>query len=472
MAKPQLISSFVNGRFLLAEGQTRWPVILPATGEAVATLFEADISEVDHAAYAAQKALPQWRASSERDVLLEKIGELIVQNKIALSEVLAQNTGLSRTRAYLQIERAAQYFAPLSTHQFFYPPTQYSFDYVRESVGVIAIVCGWHNVFQLACQKISIALRLGNCVVLKPSEYSAQIFFEFFNLIAAVGLPRGVLNLVNGRDEITGRALVNHVNINTIVFAGRAHNAQEIALQALRTGKEFIDASSKKPTHILLNDAPFESALAYIFSSVFLHPQHRQGVARILIHAQIASQFMTRLAEMVDTLITPKNFLAQRQLFQSVAPFETTTTLNLLPYAQLSQDIDHAHRSAIEAGGVCFSGDWQKLPHSSYPDNCTSIPTIWMAPTSTHLCNDEAWHGCALTLVDSLDKAIKACVEGHWAATSVWSQDPEQLYRAQAALPSSRLGLNTLFDHEQIDACDARDDFDALSHLKICARSE
>ena len=67
---------------------------------------------------------------------------------------------------------------------------------------------------------VTSAICTGNTCVLKPSEYTPSSLYRFVELLREAGLPDGVVNLVNGRGEVTGSALVEHPGVDRIAFTG------------------------------------------------------------------------------------------------------------------------------------------------------------------------------------------------------------------------------------------------------------
>jgi hypothetical protein len=86
----------------------------------------------------------------------------------------------------------------------------------------------------MAAWKLAPALAAGNSVILKPAEQSPFSALRLAELALEAGLPPGVLNVLPGLGEQTGKALGLHPDVDCLVFTG-----------STQVGKYFMQYSAQ-----------------------------------------------------------------------------------------------------------------------------------------------------------------------------------------------------------------------------------
>src|SRR5262249_39758598 len=102
----------------------------------------------------------------------------------------------------------------------------------RRPRGVAGLIAPWNLPLYLLSWKIAPALATGNTAVAKPSEVTPMTAFLLGELANEAGLPPGVLNIVHGRGDRAGEAIVKHPEIPTISFTGSTAVGQWIGREA------------------------------------------------------------------------------------------------------------------------------------------------------------------------------------------------------------------------------------------------
>ena len=87
-------------------------------------------------------------------------------------------------------------------------------------MGVIAAIIPWNYPMLMAAWKVAPALAAGCTLVLKPSELTPLTAIELARIADEAGVPEGVLNLLTGTGDATGRPLAEHSGIDKIAFTG------------------------------------------------------------------------------------------------------------------------------------------------------------------------------------------------------------------------------------------------------------
>ncbi len=241
----------------------------PATGETLAELARGDHADVDAAVASAKRAFPAWARTdpNERQRLLWKAGEAILAATSELARLETLDTGKP-------ISNATTIDVPRTADTFFYfagwatklggetipvrgPFLNYT---VREPLGVIGAIIPWNFPLLLAARKIAPALAAGNTVVLKPPEEASLTSLELARILAEVGFPPGVLNVVTGHGEEAGAALVAHPDVAKISFTGGTDTGRLIMRNAAATLKRVSLELGGKSPNIVFADADVRAA--------------------------------------------------------------------------------------------------------------------------------------------------------------------------------------------------------------------
>ena len=226
----------------------------PSTLEVIGKVEDTSKEEIDSIIQKSKIAQKSWSAmpDSERKEILMKVAEALEQNSKHLAEWITREQGKPLSGPGSNFEMQAclgwtQVPASLDLNEeiVFEDETRKDVLY-RKPIGVVAAIAPWNWPLMIAIWQIIPSLRMGNTVVLKPSEYTTFCTLEMVKIINSV-LPENVLQVVTGRGEV-GAYLTQHSEIGKIMFTG-----------SIATGKKVIEASSKNMARLTLecggNDA-------------------------------------------------------------------------------------------------------------------------------------------------------------------------------------------------------------------------
>ncbi len=246
-AKPTVktYQNYINGQWDAGSSGETFPVYDPSTEDVIAHVASANAADVDKAVKAARAAFdsgpwPQTTAQ-DRGRILFKIADKIRQNAAMLAELEARNCGKPIVEAEYDIADVAtcfEYYGGLANkvtgHVNPVPANALSFT-MREPVGVAAQIIPWNFPLLMAAWKLAPAIAAGCTCVLKPAEQTPLTAMELASWFEEVGLPPGVVNVVNGVGEITGAALVAHPGVDKVAFTGSAAVGKIIVKSAADT---------------------------------------------------------------------------------------------------------------------------------------------------------------------------------------------------------------------------------------------
>ena len=228
-------------------------ILNPATGEVVGRAPENTVEDLNAAvesARAAQKGFAKL-SDEERCELLTKAAAAVEANAEALVELLSREQGkpLNGPNARFEVGACSAWLN--ATASFEHPNYTAVDDDITATVnyrplGVVGAIGPWNWPMMITIWQIAPALRMGNAVVVKPSEYTPLSVLGLLEVVNSV-LPEGVLQVVSGAGEV-GAALTTHEGVDKIMFTG-----------STATGKKIVEASADNLTRLTLelggNDA-------------------------------------------------------------------------------------------------------------------------------------------------------------------------------------------------------------------------
>lgn len=300
--------NYINGQWVESSARETFPVYDPATEEVIAHVASATAADVGAAVRAARAAFDSgpWgqTTAQDRGRVLFKLAEKVRQSAAILAEIEARNTGKPIVEAEFDIADVAtcfEYYGGLATKVIGtvnpVPANALSFT-MREPVGVAGQIIPWNYPLLMAAWKLGPALAAGCCCVLKPAEQTPLTAMVLANWLEEVGLPPGVVNIINGVGEVTGAALVAHPGVDKIAFTGSAAVGKIIVKSAADTLKRVTLELGGKSPNVFFADADWEAAVDGALFGVFINQgEVCSAGSRILVEKSIYSKFVEAMAE-------------------------------------------------------------------------------------------------------------------------------------------------------------------------------
>jgi len=287
----------------------------PYTGEPIAKIELANMSDLDEAYQSAENAQPAWAEllPEKRETVMLRSAQIMETRHDEIVDWLIHEAGSTRIKSEVEWQmlhgitleaatfcrRASGRILPINE------PGKESRAY-RQPLGVIGVISPWNFPIYLAHRSVGPALALGNAVVLKPSHDTpitgglllARIYEE-------AGLPPGLLNVVIGSSSEIGRAFVQHDVPSLISFTGSTAVGQEIAGQAMTASlikRVALELGGNTPC-VILDDADLNQAVPGAVFGRFLHQgQICMSSNRIIVDSKVYNEFVDRFAAQVRTV--------------------------------------------------------------------------------------------------------------------------------------------------------------------------
>ena len=273
---------YINGEFVKSASEKTFNTPNPATGEVLATVYEAQEEDIDRAVKAARDAFDNgpWSkmTPAQRSRLMYKLADLMEENKEELAQLETLDNGkpireTMNADVPLAIEHM-RYYAGWTTKIVgqTIPVNGPFFNYTRhEPVGVVGQIIPWNFPLLMAMWKLGAALATGCTVVLKPAEQTPLSSLYLAELIDQAGFPKGVVNVVPGFGETAGQPLVDHPLVDKIAFTGSTEVGKLIMQRASNSVKRITLELGGKSPNIILPDADFSKAIPGALNGVMFN---------------------------------------------------------------------------------------------------------------------------------------------------------------------------------------------------------
>jgi betaine-aldehyde dehydrogenase len=304
---------YIDGQWLDAANGARLPVINPSSEDMLAEVAAGSAADADRAIAAAERAFPAWGQTSgaERARYLRAIAREVERRAEHLAKLQSLNNGKPLAEARIDVGDVAatfHYYADLVERQTFeqaveLPSDDFAARIRREPCGVVGLIVPWNFPMVTTAWKLAPALAAGCTVVLKPSEVTPLPELELAAIIDAVGLPAGVLNVVNGTGPEVGAVLASDRRIAKVSFTGSTAVGRQVMKAAADTVKGVsLELGGKSPI-VVFADADLDLATELILSGIFFNAgQMCSATSRLLVEASIADALLDRVASRAAAL--------------------------------------------------------------------------------------------------------------------------------------------------------------------------
>jgi len=273
----QKILNYINGEWIEPNVSEYVEVINPATGAVIARTPLSRAADIKAAAQAAAEALPAWRRTpaNERVQYLFKLRDLLKIHNDEIARTITNECGKTFEEAKAEMVRAIENVEvacgiPMMSKGEIAEDIAPGIDEImlRQPVGVCATIAPFNFPGMIVFWYLPYVLALGNTYIVKPSEKVPLTMQLIFKLIDQLGLPKGVINLVNGAKEAVD-AILDHPIIRAITFVGSSPVAKYIYSRAAANGKRVQAQGGAKNPVVVLPDADLEMAVKIIADSAF-----------------------------------------------------------------------------------------------------------------------------------------------------------------------------------------------------------
>src|SRR5277367_4580289 len=271
------LPQYINGQWVESTATEWLDVPNPATGEVLARVPLSGAEEVNAAVEAASAAFPGWRRTPPEDRIqpLFKLKQLLEENIGEISRIITRENGKTFTEAKAEMRRTIENVEvacgiPMMMQGYNLEDVARGIDEVmiRQPLGVVAIITPSNFPGMTPFWFLPYAIATGNTLVLKPSERVPLTMQRVFALFEKTGLPKGVINLING-GRTAAETLIDHPKVRAVSFVGSTPAARSVYARAGANGKRAQCQGGAKNHVIVLPDADMDMATQIISDSAF-----------------------------------------------------------------------------------------------------------------------------------------------------------------------------------------------------------
>ncbi|MGB7470780.1 MAG: aldehyde dehydrogenase family protein, partial [Candidatus Acidiferrum sp.] len=271
------LQNYIDGGWRRSSSTEFYEVSNPATAELIARTPMSTSADVDAAVQAAAAAFPAWRRTpaGERVQYLFKLKNLLEEHIDELSRLITLENGKTFGEAKAELRRGIENVEvacgiPMMMQGYNLEDVTPGVDemQIRQPLGVVAAIVPFNFPAMIAYWFLPYAIACGNTFILKPSERVPLSMARAFELLEKTGLPKGVVNLVNGGKDVVN-ALCDHPQVRAISFVGSTPVAKHVYMRSAAAGKRAQCQGGAKNHVIVLPDAEMDLATQIISDSAF-----------------------------------------------------------------------------------------------------------------------------------------------------------------------------------------------------------
>jgi len=437
---------FINGVFKAASSGATRTIKCPANGVEVAKVSEAGQVDSERAIAAARQSFDSgvWSQvpAGERGDFLLKVADRLIERKaeFALAETL--DTGKRLVESEIDMDDIAacfRYFGKLAGQDVGRLVDAGDINVLSrisyEPVGVAAMITPWNYPLLQAAWKIAPALAAGCSFVLKPAELSPSTSILTMEILAELGLPAGVANLVTGTGAEAGAILSEHRDVDLVSFTGGLVTGRKVAAAAAGTVKKVALELGGKNPNVIFADADFDAAVDNALNAAFVHSgQVCSAGARLVVEESIAEKFVDELVRRTQNIVVG-------------GPFDEKAETGALISEDHLAKVDAYVQAGIAEGARVRCGgrrataeDGAGLEKGSF-----YLPTVLdQVSRGMSVVVDEAF-GPVVTVetFSTEDEAVAIANDTDYGlAGAVWSQDASKTQRVAGRLRHGTIWIN------------------------------
>ena len=299
--------NFINGKFVDSISKEKISIINPANQKVVGKIDQALDDEINLAFESAKKAFDKRilldMDPKEKSNMMRAIATKLREYKNEGGKLLSQENGKTVSQCIDEFKGAADtfdFYAGMTDkiQNKLIPSGKDTFNYVvLEPFGVSLQIVPWNYPVSIFSGMVAQNLIVGNTIVIKPPELCPLSSNFYGKIFEEVGVPNGIINIVHGFGDVTGRKLVKNKGSDYIVFTGSPEVASEILKE---TADRIVPCHFElggKSAAIIFPDADIDKAVESTVKGIF-KPNAGQicvAMSRVIVHPKIKDEYMTKL---------------------------------------------------------------------------------------------------------------------------------------------------------------------------------
>jgi alpha-ketoglutaric semialdehyde dehydrogenase len=429
-AETQTFRNFIAGQWSEPASGAYFDNRNPAnTDDLIGRFPDSDQRDLEAAVRSAKRGFAVWSRTPApaRGDVLRRVGELLVERKEAIANAMTREMGkvLAETRGDVQEGIDTAFYAATEGRRLFghVVPSElrskWAMSY-RRPIGVVGLITPFNFPLAIPTWKMFPALVCGNAVIIKPSEDVPHTVHLLVEILLEAGLPPEVIQLVHGRGETVGKALVEHPEVPIIgETCGRMHKRLSLEMG----GKNAM---------IVMDDADLDLALEGVLWGAFgTTGQRCTATSRLIVQDKVHDAFVRRVADAAERLRLGDG----RKDGTDVGPLIHEASREKV---ERYVEIGRAEGAELVLGGKAASD-------ASLEQGWFYRPTIFSGVKPKSRLEQEEIFGPVLSVirVDSFDDAVRVNNDVRYGlSSSIYTSNVNLAFRALEALDNGITYIN------------------------------
>jgi succinate-semialdehyde dehydrogenase/glutarate-semialdehyde dehydrogenase/aspartate-semialdehyde dehydrogenase len=307
LRRPELLETraFIGGHWI--EGESRLPVVDPATGVVIAKVAHCDVKWMDTAVDAATQAFLLWRdrLPAERGAILRRWAMLCREHAADLAVLMTAEQGKPLNESLGEIEYGAgflDWFAAEGERSYgesipsHLPGSQLTTK--MQPIGVTAAITPWNFPMAMITRKAGAALAAGCSMIIKPAPETPLSALALAKLAEQAGMPAGVFQVVTGDAPALSARLMQRPEVRAFSFTGSTQIGRLLLEQSAQTLKKVSLELGGHAPFIVFDDASLDEAVSGCMGAKFAtSAQDCLAANRIYIQSGLYSPFVQAFSQ-------------------------------------------------------------------------------------------------------------------------------------------------------------------------------
>jgi acyl-CoA reductase-like NAD-dependent aldehyde dehydrogenase len=427
---------YYDGKWQTPLGSDFINVLSSATEEVIGRVPKGTPADVDRAVSAARTAFDGgWSdaTAEERADWLDKLSAALKTRAAKIAEAITHEVGTAigfATKVQAEFPIAMLAMNAKWVREYNFEQEVGNSLVVKEPIGVVGCITPWNYPLHQVVAKIGPAIGAGCTVVLKPAEVAPLSIMMLAEAAHEIGLPAGVLNVVNGEGPVVGEAIIKHPGVDMVSFTGSLRAGRRVAALAGDQIKKVTLELGGKSAFVVLDDAPFDKAIpAGVNNCMQNSGQTCSAWTRMIVPR-------ARQAEAIE--------LAKAQLAKLTVgdPFDSKTRLGPLSSKhQQNTVLSYIEKGKQEGAEVVAGGGRPANLEKGYYVE----PTIFANVDNKMTIAQEEIFGPVLSVIpyDSEDEAVQIANDSIYGlAGGVWAGTPDRALSVAKRLRTGQVDIN------------------------------
>jgi len=341
----------------------------PATGELIKKVEKNTKAEVEAAIEQANTAFHTWKKinAHERSRLLMKWAELVLANKEEIAKTMTLENGKPLKESLGEVNYATDYIVWYAEEakRIYGRTIPANNDAKRiivdqQPIGVVAAITPWNFPAAMMTRKAAPALAAGCTFVVKPAVETPLTMIRLIELAHEAGIPKDVLQVVNGSGRDIGEIFTSSKIIRKITFTGSTPVGKSLIKNSADTVKNVTMELGGHAPLIVAEDADIDFAVEQSIASKFRNAGQTCVCAnRIIVHESVMDEFSEKLAKEV------RNLKVGNGLEENV---DIGPIINQSGYEKIVEQIEDAvDKGAGALSGNEYNADFEKGYYFIHP---------------------------------------------------------------------------------------------------------